>query len=467
MQLGRVSTGRRYRHRPRGLARLRAGGRRARLSLTSRRPTTCWASTSPAVPTGTARATPRTTYSTTRSCCSAFSRCTRNIGFAPGVLILAQRQAVLVAKQAASLDVLSGGRLRLGVGVGWNEVEFVGPQREFPQPRQALGGAGAGDAGAVGRAARDVQGRVAHHSTTPASIPRPPSRPRAGLVRRTCGGDAPADRQIGRRLDAAGAIRPATEAIAAFDKLRTLTQEAGRDPSHIGLEVWVSTGRRHRGRLAPRVRVLEGGRRHPRHRPQHLCAASHTSASPATATLTTSSTITRYRKAVGGPAAMKFTLHFGNNTFPDLAGATRMARLAEAAGFDSVLTVDHVVFPDNYTSTYPYSPTGRLPGGPDGAAARPADLDGRRRRGHDAAAPDDRRHHPAAAQPAGAGQAGGHARPHERRPHRARHRRRLAARRSSRRWACRSRSAASAPTSTSPPCARCGPRTARASTASS
>ena len=61
---------------------------------------------------------------------------------------------------------------------------------------------------------------------------------------------------------------------------------------------------------------------------------------------------------------MKFTLHFGNNTFPDLAAATKLVKLAEAAGFDSVLAVDHVVFPDKYTSTYPYSPTGRLPGGP-------------------------------------------------------------------------------------------------------
>src|SRR5262249_39101326 len=54
--------------------------------------------------------------------------CTQRVGFAAGVLILAQRQAVLVAKQAASLDVLcgGGGRFRLGIGVGWNEVEFVG-----------------------------------------------------------------------------------------------------------------------------------------------------------------------------------------------------------------------------------------------------------------------------------------------------------------------------------------------------
>ncbi|HTR86095.1 MAG TPA: LLM class F420-dependent oxidoreductase [Reyranella sp.] len=68
---------------------------------------------------------------------------------------------------------------------------------------------------------------------------------------------------------------------------------------------------------------------------------------------------------------MKFTLHFGNNTFPDMAGAIRMVKIAEAAGFDSVVTVDHVVFPHQYTSVYPYGPDGRLPGGPGGSLPDP------------------------------------------------------------------------------------------------
>jgi alkanesulfonate monooxygenase SsuD/methylene tetrahydromethanopterin reductase-like flavin-dependent oxidoreductase (luciferase family) len=49
---------------------------------------------------------------------------TRKATLASGVLILPQRQIGLVAKQAAEFDVLSGGRLRLGIVVGWNHVEY-------------------------------------------------------------------------------------------------------------------------------------------------------------------------------------------------------------------------------------------------------------------------------------------------------------------------------------------------------
>ena len=57
--------------------------------------------------------------------------CTAKIEFSTQVLILAQRQTALVAKQAASLDVLSNGRFRFGVGIGWNPVEFTGLNENF------------------------------------------------------------------------------------------------------------------------------------------------------------------------------------------------------------------------------------------------------------------------------------------------------------------------------------------------
>src|SRR6202035_973817 len=51
---------------------------------------------------------------------------TKNLGLTTGVIILPQRQTALFAKQAADVDLFSDGRLRLGVGVGWNWVEFDG-----------------------------------------------------------------------------------------------------------------------------------------------------------------------------------------------------------------------------------------------------------------------------------------------------------------------------------------------------
>jgi probable F420-dependent oxidoreductase len=48
-----------------------------------------------------------------------------------GILILPQRQTVLVAKQAAEVDLLSGGRLRVGVGLGWNQVEYEALGQDF------------------------------------------------------------------------------------------------------------------------------------------------------------------------------------------------------------------------------------------------------------------------------------------------------------------------------------------------
>jgi probable F420-dependent oxidoreductase len=167
--------------------------------------------------------------------------CTQKIGFAPGVLILAQRQAVLVAKQAACLDVLSGGgRLRLGIGVGWNEVEFTGLNENFHnrgkrseeqvQVMQALW------------AEPHVTFKGRYHTIDDAGInPRPAS----GRVPVWFGGhvDATLERTAKWGDGWMPLAYPADDkALAAFDKLRSLTRAAGRDPSEIGIEVWMSLG---------------------------------------------------------------------------------------------------------------------------------------------------------------------------------------------------------------------------------
>ena len=56
---------------------------------------------------------------------------TQKIELCSSIVILPQRQTALVAKQVAALDVLSSGRVRLGVGLGWNEVEFIALNEDF------------------------------------------------------------------------------------------------------------------------------------------------------------------------------------------------------------------------------------------------------------------------------------------------------------------------------------------------
>ena len=60
-----------------------------------------------------------------------FAAVTQKVELATGILILPQRQTVLVAKQAAEIDLLSGERLRLGVGTGWNYVEYDSLNEDF------------------------------------------------------------------------------------------------------------------------------------------------------------------------------------------------------------------------------------------------------------------------------------------------------------------------------------------------
>jgi Luciferase-like monooxygenase len=63
---------------------------------------------------------------------------TQRLELVTGILALPQRQTVLVAKQAAEVDVLSGGRLRLGVGLGWVEPEFQALGEPFTNRGQRI-----------------------------------------------------------------------------------------------------------------------------------------------------------------------------------------------------------------------------------------------------------------------------------------------------------------------------------------
>jgi probable F420-dependent oxidoreductase len=166
--------------------------------------------------------------------------CRTTTEFSTQVLILAQRQAVLVAKQAASLDVLCGGRFRLGVGVGWNPVEFTGLNEDFSnrgrrsaeqvQVMQALW------------AEPHVTFKGRWHTIEDAGINPLPVNRRipvwfGGNVQQTL-------ERIARIGDGwiMNAYPPGDAALAEFDKLRRLTEQAGRDPARIGIEVWISSG---------------------------------------------------------------------------------------------------------------------------------------------------------------------------------------------------------------------------------
>ena len=166
--------------------------------------------------------------------------CTKRLGFAPGVLILAQRQAVLVAKQAACLDVLSNGRLRLGVGVGWNQVEFTGLNEVFSnrgrrseeqvQVMQALW------------SQPHVTFKGRYHTIENAGInPRPAS----GHIPIWFGGHAEATLHRTAKYGDGWmplAYPPDETALQVFDKLRGLVKAEGRDPASVGLETWISLG---------------------------------------------------------------------------------------------------------------------------------------------------------------------------------------------------------------------------------
>ena len=150
-----------------------------------------------------------------------------------GIIILPQRQTALVAKQAAEVDLLSGGRLRLGVGLGWNYVEY-----------EALGQ----DFATRGR-------RIEEQVALMRQLWTEPSLSYAGAFDRITGAgiaplpvqrpipvwfgaqSAPAYRRAGRLADGwFPQVQPGPELDQARAVVSQAAAEAGRDPATLGME---------------------------------------------------------------------------------------------------------------------------------------------------------------------------------------------------------------------------------------
>ena len=166
---------------------------------------------------------------------------TRKIGLVSGVIILPQRQTALVAKQAAAVDVLSGGRLRLGVGLGWNHVEYEALGENFHNR-----GARSEEQVEVMRllwTKELVTFEGKWHKITDAGInPLPVQRP----IPIWFGGIADsALKRIARIADGWFPLaQPDQKGRELIEKFRSFVREAGRDPAAIGIEGLVHTGNR-------------------------------------------------------------------------------------------------------------------------------------------------------------------------------------------------------------------------------
>ena len=162
---------------------------------------------------------------------------TSSLELVTGVVILPQRQTALVAKQAAEVDLLSGGRLRLGIGIGWNAVEY-----------EALGE----DFGTRGKRSAEqiellrrlwTEQSVTFHgdfdTVTGAGIaPLPVQRPIPLWIGAA---SAPGYRRAGRLADGwFPMMEPGPDLDAALAEVERGARDAGRDPASIGMEARVS-----------------------------------------------------------------------------------------------------------------------------------------------------------------------------------------------------------------------------------
>ena len=154
-----------------------------------------------------------------------------------GILILPQRQAVLVAKQAAEVDVLTGGKMRLGVGIGWNFVEYEALGENFHNRGRRIEEQIAVMRRLWTEELVDFEGK--YHSVKQAGInPMPVQRPIPVWMG---GGAEPVMKRIAKIADGwFPQFQPGDDARERLERLRGYIREAGRKPEDVGIEGRVS-----------------------------------------------------------------------------------------------------------------------------------------------------------------------------------------------------------------------------------
>jgi probable F420-dependent oxidoreductase len=180
---------------------------------------------------------------------------TKKLEFTTGIIILPQRQTVLVAKQAAALDVLSGGRLRLGIGIGWNPVEYEALGENFKN----RGSRSEEQIELLRKLWTEnlvtFEGRW-HKVVSAGNNPLPMQRPIPIWFGAT---DDRALRRLARLGDGwFPLLGPDDKCAGMIEKIREYARQAGRDPNSIGIEGRISYGQ---GSPDAWLKDLEGWRK--------------------------------------------------------------------------------------------------------------------------------------------------------------------------------------------------------------
>jgi probable F420-dependent oxidoreductase len=165
---------------------------------------------------------------------------TERLELVTGILILPQRQTALVAKQAAEVDVLSGGRLRLGVAGGWNAVEYAGLGEDFHVRGRRIEEQIAPLRALWAKPVVNFDGRFDHVALAGIN-----PRPVRGTIPLWLGGGADAVvERVGRLADGwFPQVREPSQLGEAITRVAEIAQTAGRDASAIGYEVALSASR--------------------------------------------------------------------------------------------------------------------------------------------------------------------------------------------------------------------------------